>query len=108
MEFKDLEKMTIVQLREEAAKFEDLKDVSSMKKPQLIDVLCQKLEIERPHAEVAEVGGFDKPSIKGRLKELQAKRKQALADRNHETFSDLRMRIKKYKRMLKKHSHATA
>ena len=105
MEFKELEKMTVVKLREEAAKFEDLKNVSGMKKPQLIDVLCQKLEIERPHAVVE---GVDKPTIKGRLKKLQAKRKQALADRNHETISDLRMRIKKYKRMLKKHRHATA
>ena len=108
MEFKDLEKMTVANLREEAAKFEDLKNVSSMKKPQLIDALCQKLEIERPQAKVKAVEGIDKPSIKGRLKELQAKRKQALIDRNHETLSDLRMRIKKYKRMLKKHSHPTA
>ncbi len=105
MEFKDLEKMTVVKLREEAAKFEDLKNVSGMKKPQLIDVLCQKLEIARPHAEVE---GVDKPTIKGRLKELQAKRKQALADRSHETLADLRMRIKRYKRMLKKHTHVTA
>ena len=105
MEFKDLEKMTVVKLREEAAKFEDLKGVSGMNKPQLIDTLCQKLEIESPHVEVE---GVDKPTIKGRLKELQAKRKQALADRNHETLADVRMRIKRYKRMLKKHTHVTA
>ena len=105
MEFKELEKLTVVKLREEASKFEDLKGVSGMNKPQLIDVLCQKLGIERPHADVE---GIDKPTIKGRLKELQAKRKQALADRNHETLVDLRMRIKRYKRMLKKHTHATA
>ncbi len=105
MEFKELEKLTVVKLREEASKFEDLKGVSGMKKPQLIDALCQKLGIERPHAKV---DGIDKPTLKGRLKELQAKRKQALADRNHETLVDLRMRIKRYKRMLKKHTHATA
>lgn len=105
MEYKDLEKMTVVKLREEAAKFEDLKGVSGMNKPQLIDALCQKLAIQRPHAEVE---GIDKPTIKGRLKDLQAKRKQALADRNRETLADLRMRIKRYKRMLKKHSHITA
>ena len=69
----DPEKMTVVKLREEASKFEDLKDVSGMKKPQLIDVLCQKLGVERPHAEIERI---DKPTIKGRLKELQAKRKQ--------------------------------
>ena len=104
MEFKELEEMTVAQLREEAAKFEDLKGVSGMKKLQLIDALCQKLEIERPHVAVE---GLDKPTIRGRVKELQAKRKQALADRNSETLADLRMRIKRYKRMLRKRSPAT-
>jgi hypothetical protein len=105
MELKDLEKMTVVKLREEAHKFEDLKGVSGMNKQQLIDVLCEKLDIHRPHTEVE---GIDKPTIKGRLKALQAKRKQALADRDYATLADLRMRIKRYKRMIKKHTHIAA
>lgn len=49
-----------------------------------------------------------KPSpYKGRLKALQAKRKQALADRDYQTLADVRMRIKKYKRKIKKESSAS-
>ena len=48
MELKDLEKMTVTKLREEVGKFEDVKGVSGMKKDQLIDVMCEKLEIHRP------------------------------------------------------------
>ncbi len=105
MELKDLEKMTVVKLREEAAKFEDLKGVHGMNKAQLIDVLCQKLDVHRPERKVV---GIDKPTIKGRLKALQVKRKQALADNDHRALADIRMRVKRYKRMIKKHISATA
>jgi hypothetical protein len=52
--------------------------------------------------------GIDKPTIKSRLKTLQAKRKQALADRDDTTLRDVRMRIKRYKRMIKKQPAASS
>jgi|RifCSP16_1_1023843.scaffolds.fasta_scaffold216347_1 hypothetical protein len=52
--------------------------------------------------------GIDKPTIKGRLKALQVRRRQALADRDHKALADVRMRAKRYKRMLKGHVTPTA
>ncbi len=160
MELKELEKMKVDQLREEASKLEGVEGVNEMKKQELIDLLCEKLDIQRPEAQSEEktednppakdVESEDKvdakaeaegeaeakpetkpeakppakeakeakpepkvaekkPSpFKGPLKALQAKRKQALADRDSKTLADVRVRIKKYKRKMKKESAAAS
>ena len=157
MELKDLEKMKVDELRAEASKLEGVDGVKTMKKQELIDLLCEKLNIQRPEepskdaaadepaaaetesqaetkadaaseteAEpVAEAkgepaGNDEKPKpekkapekkvspYKAQLKALQAKRKQALADRDQQTLADARMRIKRYKRKIKKESGAAA
>ena len=136
MELKELEKMKVDQLREEASKLEGVEGVNAMKKQELIDLLCEKLDIQRTEASSeekteaepeakpeAKPPGKDakpepkpepkvvekKPSpFKGPLKALQAKRKQALADRDSQTLADVRIRIKKYKRKIKKESAAAS
>ncbi len=100
MELKELEKMTVPNLREEAAKFEDIKGVSGMKKAQLIEALCDKLDIHRPDTEVV---GVDKSVLKARIRKLQAKRVEALAEHDHQALADIRMRIKVYKRSIRRH-----
>ncbi len=156
MELKELEKMKVDQLREEASKLEGVKGVNAMKKQELIDLLCEKLDIQRPEAQSEEKTEDESPAkdakdvesedksdakaeaegeaeampeakpeakppakdatpepkvaekkpspFKGPLKALQAKRKQALADRDSQTLADVRIRIKKYKRKMKKES----
>ena len=160
MDLKELEKMKVDQLREEAAKLEGVEGISAMKKQELFDLLCEKLDIQRPEAQSEEktedtppakdVESEDKvdakaeaegeaeakpetkpeaeppakeakeakpepkvaekkPSpFKGPLKALQAKRKQALADQDSKTLADVRVRIKKYKRKMKKESTAAS
>jgi hypothetical protein len=100
MEFKDLEKMTVTKLREEAAKFEDVKGTSGLKKDQLIDILCQKLEIHRPEKKIV---GLDKAALKARMRALKDKRKQAEADHDHKALKDIRARIKVYRRSIRRH-----
>jgi hypothetical protein len=100
MEFKDLEKMTVTKLREEAAKFEDVKGVSGMKKDQLIDILCQKLDVHRPEKKVV---GVDKTMLKARMRALKVKREQAVAEHDHQLVKDIRARIKVYKRSIRRH-----
>ncbi len=63
MELKELEKMKVDQLREEAAKLEGVEGISAMKKQQLIDLLCEKLDIQRPEAQ-SEEKTEDKPPAK--------------------------------------------
>ncbi len=105
MELKDLEKMTVGKLREELAKFEDVKGVSGMKKAQLIDTLCQKLDIHQPEKTVV---GIDKPTIKARIRNLKAEREKAMAANDYKALDDIRRRIKTYRRSIKKHTVATA
>ena len=105
MELKDLEKMTVTKLREEAAKFEDVKGVSGMKKDQLIDVMCEKLDIQRPKKQIV---GIDKSALKARLRALKAKRLQAEADHDHEALAEIRRRIKTYKRSIRRHTVVNA
>jgi hypothetical protein len=99
MELKDLEKMTVVKLREEAHKFE-VKDALGMSKEQLIDLLCEKLGIHRPEKKVV---GVDKAALKARIRALKARRAQALAQNDHQAVADIRMRLKRYRRKIKTH-----
>lgn len=101
MELKDLEKMTVTKLREEAAKFEDVKGVSGMKKDQLIDIMCEKLDIHRPKKQIE---GIDKSALKARLRDLKAKRSQAETNHDHEALAEIRRRIKTYKRSIRRHT----
>ena len=105
MELKDLEKMTAIKLREELAKFEDVKGVSGMKKAQLIDTLCQKLDIHRPEKAVV---GIDKATLKARIRTLKSQREKAIAAHDHKTLADIRKRIKGYRRSIKKHTRVNA
>ena len=105
MELKDLEKMTVVKLREEAHKFEDVKDALGMNKEQLIDLLCKKHGIHRPEKKVV---GIDKAALKARIRALKARRAKALADHDPGKLADIRMRIKRYRRQIKSHVITTA
>jgi hypothetical protein len=100
MEFKDLERMTVNKLREEAGKFEDVTGVSGMKKDQLIDILCQKLDVQRPEKKIV---GLDKSVLKERMRTLKAKRAQAAAEHDQAALKDIRARIKVYKRSIRRH-----
>lgn len=99
MELKDLEKMTVVKLREEAHKFE-VKDALGMDKEQLIDLLCEKYGIHRPEKKVV---GVDKAALKARIRALKARRAEAMAKQDHQTLDDIRMRLKRYRRKIKTH-----
>jgi hypothetical protein len=101
MDLKDLEKMTATKLREEVGKFEDVKGVSGMKKDQLIDIMCEKLDIHRPEKQVL---GIDKSVLKSRMRALKVKKAQAQAEHDHEALADIRKRIKTYKRSIRKHT----
>src|SRR5438094_7693902 len=54
MEWKDLDKMTVLKLREEALKFPEIEGVHEKNKEQLMDELAKSLGIEKPHVHFAE------------------------------------------------------
>ena len=105
MDLKTLEKMTVVKLRDEAHKFDDIKDALGMSKEQLIDILCAKYNIDRSHHVKKGIG---RRALKGKIKELRGNRQDVLASGDRTTIRRYRRRIKSLRRRLKKViAHAT-
>lgn len=101
MDAKTLEKMTVVKLRDEAMKFDDITGVHGMRKDELISVLKEKygiseektaneLLIERKHA------------IKKKIQQLKAEKAQALEEKNEKKTALVRRRLRRQRRILKK------
>jgi formyltetrahydrofolate hydrolase len=98
MELKDLEKMTVNDLRELAHKYEDVQGAIGMKKEQLIDLLCQKMGIERKKALPKGIG---RKAMKERLRALTVKRDAALAAHDPRALKRARVLIRRAKHQLR-------
>ena len=99
MELRDLAKMTVVKLREEAAKFEDVKGTHGMTKEHLIDLLCEKLNIPKKQALPKGIG---RHALKEKIHKLRAERDQVLAGGDRKKIQIHRRRIKGLRRRLRK------
>jgi len=75
MELHDLEKKTVHELRELAHQYEDLEGVIGMKKETLIDILCQKMGIEKKKALPKGIG---RRALKAKISGLRQRRDAAL------------------------------
>ena len=104
MDYHELEKMTVIQLREEAKKFDDLKGVTAMKKDELIHVLVERLGIAVPDKKhhAAAAGPMDKIALKKKIAELHAAQDAARAARDRGQVDILRRRIHLLKHRLRK------
>jgi excinuclease UvrABC helicase subunit UvrB len=100
MNFEELKKMTIVKLREKAQEFPDVKGTSGMKKNELIDLLCEKLNIEKVVKAVKVPA--NKQELKKRIQELKTKKEEALSQKDYKAAAILRRRIHVYKHHLRK------
>jgi hypothetical protein len=69
VDYKTISKMTAAQLRDQlASQYPDVTGVSAMKKEKLVDILCNKLGIDRhTHAAAA----IDKTAIKQSIRQLK-------------------------------------
>ncbi len=107
MDWKELEKMTIVKLREEALKFpEEIKGVHGKSKAQLMDELAKQLGIEKPHVHFAEKVVHDKSDLKHKIHELKARRESLIAAKDHKKLHETRREIHKLKRQIRKIENA--
>lgn len=99
MDLKELEKMTILQLREEALKFSDIQGVSGMKKEALLKILKEKYGIkdEGPKGDI----GY-KQKLKAKIRRLKGEKAQALQAKDRAKAALLRKRIKQLKRATRK------
>jgi len=106
MDYHALEKMTVVQLREEA-KTRDVKGVAGMKKDELISILAEQLGLEKPAAKPKKAKApasapLDKPAIKQKIAELRAQRNKARESNDKKKVVVLRKRIHSLKRQMQK------
>jgi hypothetical protein len=99
MELKDLEKMTVVKLREEATRYEDVKGAIGMTKEQLIDLLCGKLGIDRKHHVPKGIG---RRALKAKIRQLHGGRGEVLGTGDRKKIRVHRRRLKSLRRRLRK------
>jgi hypothetical protein len=102
MEWKDLEKMTVLKLREEALKFPEIEGVHGKNKEQLMDELAKALGIEKPHAHFTEKVVHTKSDLKHKIQELKSERTKLLQAQDHAKLHDVRREMHKLKHEIRK------
>lgn len=98
MDWHELEKMKVTDLREMAKDKTGLTGVSGMNKDQLVEALAQALDIPKPHKVVE---GAAKTRIKQQIRELKAVRAAALENRDREALLKARKQIHVLRRKLR-------
>lgn len=98
MDFHQLQKTRVIELREMAAKM-GVEGVSAMKKEKLVDLLATKLGIDR-HAHGAL--GINKATVKAQLRAAKAERDAALAAGDREALRKSRQKAHRLKREIRK------
>ena len=99
MDLHELEHKTVSDLREMAAKYEDIEGASGLKKDQLLGILCEKLGIDR-QTHVPE--GIGRRKIKAEIRGLRLKRDEALEQKDAVALAAVRGAIKSHKRRLRR------
>lgn len=104
MELRDLQKMTVVKLREEALQHEGLVGVHVMSKADLIAALAPRFGIDLEALTKAVRGKFatNKTALKQEIHVLKGQRDDALAEHDRAAVKQVRQQIKKHKRTLRR------
>ena len=104
MELRDLQKMTVVKLREEGLKHSSVTGVYAMNKAQLIEALAEVygIDIEAATRAAREQFAADKSALKQEIRAFKRQRDAALATHDATPVKQLRQQIKKRKRMLRR------
>jgi hypothetical protein len=104
MDYHELEKLTVVKLREMAKEHPELTDTTGMKKEDLISTLAGKLGIEMVEGGKAPAiaGSADRVKIKAQIRELKKQRAEALKDKSREQLRVTRKQLHRMRRKLRK------
>lgn len=102
MDWKDLEKMTVLKLREEALKYPQIEAVHGKLKEQLMDEIAKALSIEKPHLQFTETIVHTKAELKHKIHELKAEREQLLAAHDHKKLQEVRREVHELKHSIRK------
>ena len=102
MEWKDLEKMTVPKLREEALKYPQIEGVHGKNKSQLMNELSRTLGIQKPHVQFSETTVHTKSDLKHRIQELKAERDRFVATHDHGSLHAVRREMHSLKHAIRK------
>lgn len=100
--YASLSAMTVAQLREigHGLDHPDLQGIATMHKDKLLPILCRALGVEaHVHHEVV---GIDKAKVKREIRDLKKERTAALEGKDGEKLREVRERIHRLKRLLRK------
>lgn len=104
MELRELQKMTVLKLREEALKHSGLMGVTAMNKEQLVAALAEVfgIDIEAATKAAHEQLATDKSGLKKAIRTLKAQRTEALTAHDTAHLKKVRLGIKQRKRALRR------
>jgi hypothetical protein len=104
MDLRDMQKMTVTKLREEAMKHQGIVGAHGMNKDQLITALAPIFGIDLEAAARAAHERFagNKTGLKQEIRALKVQRDATIAEHNAATLKQIRERIKTRKRRLRK------
>jgi hypothetical protein len=102
MDWKDLEKMTVLKLREEALKYPQIEGVHGKHKEQLMDEIAKVLGIEKPHSHFADTVVHTKADLKNKIQELKIEREKLLVAHDHKKLHDVRREMHELKHTIRK------
>jgi len=102
MVWNDLEKMTVLKLREEALRFPKIESVHGKSKGQLMEELANALGIEKPHVHFSEKIIHTKSDLKHRIHELKTERNKMLETHDHKRLHELRREMHALKHAIRK------
>src|SRR5438874_13807684 len=97
MDWKDLEKMTVLKLREEALKYPQIEAVHGKNKEQLMDEIAKILGMDRPHAHFTEKLVHTKSDLKHKIYELKMEREKAVEAHDPKRLHDVRREVHELK-----------
>lgn len=100
--YDELKKKTVAELREIAKEneHEALRGHTQLNKEHLLQALCTALGISTH--EHHEAKGIDKAAIKAAIRELKAKRDEAIGNHDHKSLKLIRRKIHRHKRAIRK------
>src|SRR5262249_1472625 len=102
MEWKDMEKMTVLKLREEALKFPQIESVHGKNKNQLMHEIEDILGIERRHVHFTETIVHTKAELKHKIHDLKGERDLLLQMHDHKKLHQVRRELHELKHTIRK------
>ena len=111
MEEKDLTKMTVTKLKEEAKKYTSIQGVSAMKKEELLDLIREHWGIEDEGLTKKEKKKAGRPAanvkdLKLKIRELRGQKESAREAKDRRKVDIIRRRINRLKKQTRKAAQA--